>query len=223
MIVTHSFGSAGTFTVTLTVTDAGGASSSRQRVVAVTTIPAPTVTISVAPNPPLANQLATFTANATPAPGRTITSYAWNFGDGTSQTTTSQTVTKTYASQGVYVVTVTVRQDTGETGSISQQLNIANSAITATISFSPANPFFGQTVAFTALNPTAPNGATITSYEWNFGDPSSGGANTASGQSANHAFATPNTFVVRLTLTDSNGNVGVVTTQVPVTDPTADD
>ena len=222
MIVTHSFASAGTFNVTLTVTDAGGASASRQRVITVTTIAPPTVSISVAPNPPLAGQQATFTANAIPAPGRTITSYAWNFGDGTSQTTTSQSVNKTYTSQGVYVVTVTVTQDTGQTGSISQQLNISSSAVNAAISFSPANPFMGQLVSFTALNPTAPNGATITSYEWNFGDPASG-SNTASGQSATHTFATPNTFVVRLTVTDSNGVVGVVTTNVAVTDPTADD
>jgi PKD repeat protein len=116
-----------------------------------------------------------------------------------------------------------VTQDTGETASFSQQVAITSSAANATISFSPTNPFIGQQVAFTALNPTAPNGATITSYEWNFGDPSSGGSNTASGQSVTHTFNSPNTFVVRLTVTDSNGIVGVITTTVTVTDPNAGD
>jgi PKD repeat protein len=222
-VVTHTFSTAGTFNVVLTVTDAGGASATRQQVLAVTAVASPTITaIAVAPNPPLAGQQASFTAVATAAARHSITNYAWNFGDGSSASTSTPSVTKTYTSQGVYVVTLTVTQDSGETASVSQQVTIANSAATATISFSPINPFIGQLVSFTALNPSAPNGATITSFEWHFGDPGSGN-NTASGQSANHAFASANTYVVRLTVTDSNGVIGVITATVPVVDPAADD
>ena len=215
-LVTHSFASPGTYTVVLTVTDAGGATATRQQIVTVSSAGAPTVSLSVSPNPPVAAQPATFTATAIGlAPRRTITSYEWNFGDGTSRTTTTPTVTKTYASQGVFVVTVTATQDTGETASASQQISVTNASITATISFSPTNPRIGQQVSFTALNPTAPNGATITSFEWDFGDAASGN-NTASGQSVTHAFSSANNFVVRVTMRDSNGNVGTVTTNVTV-------
>ena len=216
-IVTHMFMAAGTYTVTLTVTDAGGAISTRQLILTVARVNSPTiVTINPAPNPPLAGQQATFTANVTAAPGHAITSYAWNFGDGTSQTTTGPSVTKRYTSQGVYVVTLTVTQDTGQTASLSQQITISSSAVNATISMSPTNPLAGQRVHFTALSPTAPNGATIVSYEWNFGDSQASGGGTASGQAVEHIYTVPATYVVRLTVTDSNGIVGVFTRDVPV-------
>jgi PKD repeat protein len=220
-IVTHSFNSAARFNVVLTVTDAAGTTATTQQAVTVTAVPAPTVTLSVAPNPPLAGQQATFTANATPAAGHTITNYSWSFGDGTSRETTQPSTVKTYTSQGVYVVTVVVTDNTGQTGSVSQQITIASSAINASISFSPTNPQLGQRVQFTALNPTAPNGATIaeSGFEWNFGDPASGSNNTATGQNVEHTFGSANTFVVRLTITDSNGVRRVFTTNVTVTDP----
>jgi PKD repeat protein len=183
----------------------------------VSRVPSPTIASIVAsPNPPLAGQLATFTANVTPAPNRTITSYEWNFGDGSSQTTSGPTVTKRYATQGVYVVTLTVTQDTGQTASLSQQVNISGSAVSATISISPTNPLVGQRVHFTALNPTSPNGGTVASYEWNFGDSQSSGGGSASGQSVSHTYTVPATYTVRLTVTDSNGVVGVFTREVPV-------
>jgi PKD repeat protein len=223
-IVTHTFNAAGVYMVTLTVTDSGGASASRQRLVTVSRVASPTIaSIAASPNPPLAGQLATFSATVTPAPNRTITNYEWNFGDGTSQTTSGPTVTKRYATQGVYVVTLTVTQDTGQTASLSQQVNISGSAVSATISISPTNPLVGQRVHFTALNPTAPNGGTVTSYEWSFGDSQSSGGGSASGQSVSHTYTVPATYTVRLTVTDSNGVVGVFTREVPVGQVADDD
>jgi PKD repeat protein len=218
MIVTHSFAAPGTFSVVLTVTDAGGATATRQRIVTVSGSAAPTVTaITVSPVPPRSLQPVTFTAVATAAPRRSIVSYDWNFGDGTSRTTTTPSVTKTYSTQGIFVVTVTVTQDTGETASLSQQVNVTDSALTATIEFSPQDPRVGQRVTFTAANPTSPGGS-ISSYEWDFGDGSTG-----SGQTTSHTYSSANTFLVRLRLTDSNGNVGTVTRTVTVTDPTEEE
>ena len=216
-IVNHTFTTARSYTVTLTVTDRAGATASTAQAVTVADVPAPSVTLSLAPDPPLAGQQATFTATATPATGHSITRFAWTFGDGTSQTSSTPTVTKTYSTQGVYVVTVTVTDDLGRTGSVSKQLTIANSAVTATIGFSPNNPDANQRIRFTALNPTAPNGATITSYEWNFGDSAVDGGGTASGQSVEHAYSVgTHAYVVRLTITDSQGHVGVSTKDVSV-------
>lgn len=218
-VVTHTFTTARPHNVTLTVTDAAGMTASIQQRVIVSAVPAPTVTLTINPDPPLAGQQATFTANATPAPGHSITEYRWDFGDGTTQTTTSRTVTKTYNNQGTYVVSVTVTDDLGQTGAVAQQLNITSSAVSATINFSPTNPVTNQRIHFAALNATAPNGATITKYEWNFGNSEISGGGTAEGQTAEHTYTRKGTYVVRLTITASNGLVGVVTTQVTVSDP----
>jgi PKD repeat protein len=218
-IVTHSFAAARPYNVTLTVTDAAGMTASVQQRVTVVAVLAPTVTLTVNPDPPLAGQQATFTANATAAAGHSITEYRWDFGDGTTQTTTSRTVTKTYNNQGTYVVSVTVTDDLGQTGAVAKALNITSSAISATISFSPTNPVTNQRIHFAALNATAPNGATITKYEWNFGDSEVAGGGTAEGQTVEHKYTQKGTYVVRLTITASNGLVGVVTTQVTVSTP----
>lgn len=57
-----------------------------------------------------------------------IVSYAWNFGDGTSQTSTSPKTTHAYSSKGNFSVTVTltVTDGGGLTGSAQQTLNIKN-------------------------------------------------------------------------------------------------
>jgi PKD repeat protein len=57
-----------------------------------------------------------------------IVSYSWNFGDGTSSTTTTATVKKTYSSKGNFGVTVTltVADAAGLTGSTQQTVTIKN-------------------------------------------------------------------------------------------------
>ena len=49
------------------------------------------------------------------------------------------------------------------------------------------------------------DGGTIVSWEWDFGDPASGAANTASGREASHRYAAVGTFTVSLTVTDDDG------------------
>lgn len=216
-VVTHSFSSARSFKVRLNVTDAAGLSAFVDEVVTVSTVDAPTVTLAVSPDPPLAGQQATLTATATPADGHSITQFSWSFGDGTSATTTTPTVNHTFSTQGVFVVTVTAKDETGQTGSVSKQLTITSSAVNATIVFSPTDPAANQRIHFTAVNATAPEGATIEEFEWNFGDSSVSGGGTAEGKEVSHTYTVGgSTYVVRLTLTDSKGNVGVVTKEVKV-------
>ena len=42
-------------------------------------------------------------------------------------------------------------------------------------------------------------------WEWDFGDPASGAANTASGRQVTHRYSVPGTFTVELTVTDDDG------------------
>ena len=122
-IISHTFASAGTYTVVLTVTDGVGTSASSATAVTVSDVAAPTVPLAVLPSPPVAEQLATFTATATAADDHGISTYFWDYGDGNVQTTTTPTVTKRYSTVGTYVVTVTVTDDLGQTASASSGLH----------------------------------------------------------------------------------------------------
>lgn len=215
-IVTHRFTASGTFTVTLIVTDAAGSSASTARTVTVSAVSAPSVTIAVAPDPPLANQQATFTATTTAATGHSIVRFNWNFGDGTTQVTTSPTVTKTFSSLGTFVVTVTVTDDLGQTASTSKQVIITGAGVTASFTFSPTAPVTNDTVRFDGSASTGAAGATITEWKWDFGD---GATETDDDPTATHAYTAARTYVVRLTVTDSNGRTGTTTRDVVVKAP----
>ncbi|MEP6634509.1 MAG: proprotein convertase P-domain-containing protein [Luteimonas sp.] len=69
----------------------------------------------------IAGLMATFTDTSTDSDG-TIASRAWTFGDGTSSTQTNPI--KTYAAPGSYLVTLTVTDNEGGTGSKSQTINL---------------------------------------------------------------------------------------------------
>ncbi|GAA2216531.1 lectin [Nonomuraea monospora] len=74
--------------------------------------------------------------------------YAWNFGDGT--TSTAANPGKTYAANGAYTVTLTVRDPQGLTGTASVIVNVGNTAPSVSLTI-PADgqPFsFGDTVPF---------------------------------------------------------------------------
>jgi PKD repeat protein len=110
VIVTHTYKTAGPFTVTLYVTDSGGARGTQRQVV---NLPANV--------PPVASFTATCTAltctfdgHGSSDPDGMITSYAWSFGDNT--TGSDVTASHTYASAGTYSVSLTVRDNGGATG-----------------------------------------------------------------------------------------------------------
>ena len=211
-IVTHRFTTPGTYVVTVTATDAAGASTSAPRAIPVSGVTAPTVTkLEVAPNPPLEDHPATFTATVTSASGHSIVSYAWTFGDGTTQSTTNPSVTKTYTSPGTYVASVTVTDDTGQTAATSLSFTIVSSG--ARFTFSPTDPQEDDTVRFDASSSTAPSGATITNYEWDFGD---GNSAESSDATTSHRYSAARTYVVRLTVTYSSSGSGTTTKEVEI-------
>jgi PKD repeat protein len=131
--------------------------------------------------------------------GRVITSYAWNFGDGS--TGTGQTVGHSFALQQSYTVTLTVTNDIGASATKSQVLSIgAGSLPIPNFTFSPTSPGVGEPVFFNGLGSTPGQGHTIASYRWTFGDGASG-----SGATVSHAYAAAGSYAVQLTVTDDSG------------------
>lgn len=143
-------------------------------------------------------------------PGRTITSYNWNWGDNTSAGS-GVTATHHYANGGTYTVTLTVTDNLGLTASTSKSVTVAPPHANPTAAFSTqAN---GMSVSFDGTQSTAADGATITSYSWNFDD---GGTSTQS--QPTHVYAAAGTYDVTLTVTDSLGASGSLTKPVTVTE-----
>ena len=122
--VQHVYAASGSYTVTATASDSNGGRASTSTVIIVTGQTVLNVNISAgAPTTGGGNTTVTFTAAVLPA-GASINGFAWNFGDGSTASTTGTQVTHTYSppsgtGSGVKTVTVTATSNTGQTGSSS--------------------------------------------------------------------------------------------------------
>jgi PKD repeat protein len=160
--------------VRLTVTDDFGVTGTTSLAVTVLSAP-PTASFTFLPPTPDVNQTVTFDASASevaPSSGRTIVSYAWNFGDGTIGT--GQRTTHAYSVANTYTVILTVTDSAGQTNTATRTVPVASGASgpVATFVFTPDSPQTlppgGRTFTFDASASRAGSNATIIRYQWQF-------------------------------------------------------
>ena len=109
----HAYPTAGTYVVTLTISDAVGRTAQKAASITVSAGLNPTAAFTSSPSNPLINQPVNFNASgSTASPGHTITTYDWDFGDGTFAS--GKTTSHSYGLVRSYVVTLTVTDDTGK-------------------------------------------------------------------------------------------------------------
>ncbi len=111
----HTYSTAGNYTVTVTVTDDRGASSSTTATVSVTAHIAPTVSLAVTPTSGSAPLAVSATVSAS-GNGASISSITINWGDGATPSTGSH-ASHTFWKQGTFNVTAIVTDSQGATGS----------------------------------------------------------------------------------------------------------
>ena len=214
-ITTHQFRTIGTFLVRLTVTDPRGATSTTAQAVTVGAGEPPTVSFTTSPANPGVNQDVFFNASASePAPGRTITSYEWSFGDGNFGS--GVIVSHRYAAGGSYQVALTATDDAGSIGRSSATLQIGpvlGPEPEAEMECSDGNAFSSQPVSCDASGSSPGTGANIVSYTFNWGDGSPEEVQSNPVQS--HLYRSAGTFLVTLTVRDSLDRTA--TEQVTVT------
>ncbi|MBE1159394.1 PKD domain-containing protein [Dyella acidiphila] len=128
--------------------------------------------------------------------GGTISSYAWNFGDGS--TSTSASPSHTYTAAGTYTVSLQVTDSTGATNTKTGSVTVSSGGSGGSPVASFTDSVSGLSVAFT--NTSTDTGGTISSYAWNFGDGSS--STTAS---PSHTYTAAGTYTVSLQVTDNTG------------------
>jgi len=214
--VTHTFAATGSFAVTLTVTNDRGVSASSVQTVSVAASPTPTVSFVVSPPTPVVGQTVFFNGDASrAAPGRSIVQWTWDFGDGTTSSS-AISVSHTFSTAGTFIVVLTVRDDADQRSTTTAIVNVGTGNPEPVITPSPTTGAAGVTIAFSSAGSRTFNGATISTYLWDFGDPGSGAQNTSAAANQAHKFNTPGTFIVRLTITDSLGRTGTTTVSVTI-------
>lgn len=216
---THVYTTAGTYTARLQVTDG---SSNNQATVTITA--SQTSKPPSSATPPLAIVSSSIAAGPTPltvgfdgsgssVTNASITTYAWQFGDGA--TATGAEVSHTYTSAGAYTATLTVTASNGLNNAVSTPIVVTASTPSANVpptAMGTATPSSGPpplSVNFDATASTDPYGS-IVAYTWNFGDGSS-----ATGKTASHTYTAAARYTATLTVTDNRG--ASMVTSIPIT------
>ena len=200
---THTYASKGTFTATVKVTDSGSSTVT-------------SASVSEAVNPKLA---ASATADSTQTDVGVSESFtavtsgglgsptcSWSYGDGS--TGSGCSTSYSYTSAGSFTASVTVTDSLGVTATGSVTLTI-NDLPVVDFSFTPTNVFTGHPANFTA---THTGGTGPFTFTWDYGDGSQGTGNPVS-----HAYTTPGTFTVTVTISDAVGSTNAQSHSVTVT------
>ena len=203
----------GTYTVSLTITDTAGCSNVKTHTI--TVHPSP-VAHFTATNTTCQGQLVTFTDQSV-ANSAYMSRWVWDFGDGSpTQTFTfpalppNPNTTYTYTNPGTYGVTLTVTNSDGCTHSETRVIEVLPAPVADFISSGRCvSTAVGFTDKSTVVLPQA-----LSSWSWNFGEASSGTANTSTLQHPVHTYSTVNTFTVTLITFTANGCSDTITHDV---------
>lgn len=161
-------------------------------------------------------------ASTDPNGNSSIDGYWWNFGDGDfTGWLPTPTVSHIYASSGMYVLRLWVRDSCGELSENDlATITINNSGNPCTNNAAPnanAGPnlsgVIGAALNFNGSQSFDPDGS-IVSYSWNFGDGTSG-----SGSNINHIYTTAGVYTATLTVTDNCSVADIDTASVNITNP----
>ena len=183
---THTYSTAGTYTVTLTVSNGSETKTTSK---SITVKPVVQADFTYSPtNPPVGT-----TIQFTDKSSGNITSWSWQFGDGT--TSTQRNPSKAYSASGSYNVKLTVSDGTSS-NSMTQTVTVVASLV-ADFSFSPSAPAVGQEVQFLDNSQGSP-----TSWSWDFGD----GSAKSTVKNPTHTYSQAGTFSVKLTISNATAS-----------------
>ena len=155
----HTYNSAGSYTVALTATNAYG-NNTNTKSNYITVGNAPVANFTGSPTSGAAPLSVTFTDSSTNSP----TAWSWTFGD--SNTSTAQNPSHTYNSAGSYTVALTATNAYGNnTNTNSNYITVGNAPV-ANFSGTPTSGTAPLAVTFTDSSTNSP-----TSWSWSFGIP----------------------------------------------------
>ena len=156
---------------------------------------------------------------ASTASGQIAGSDSWSFSDpdSGSNSATGTNVTHTYSKAGFYKVFHLAQFNDGTSNGTCGQVQVDTAFMAA--DFQIDNACAGGIVQFSDLSTFLPF-VTITDWNWDFGDPTSG-TNTSTAQNPTHIYSAPGTYNVTLTTTADNGCTSSKTIALQVYPPPA--
>lgn len=189
----HVFPAAGSYTVSLTVTNSNNCTNQSSSVIYVDSIPTANFTFSSAM---CANDSSFFIDTSIPHADSMI-SWLWHFGDG--NISVLQNPSHIYALPGLYPVSLTVTNSNGCSDSVLINVYIQEGP-TADFLAGPACINVPTDFSDQSYVPSSQ----IIAWNWDFGDPASGGNNTSSLQHPSHTYTATGQYFVRLIVTDDD-------------------
>ena len=203
----HTFATPGTYTTALTVTNDQGQTHSANVTITVNETTGsntpPTAVISSSTAMGDAPLNISFNGTGSHDEEGPISSYLWNFGDG-SQTSSTATTSHTYTTAGTFNASLTVTDSHGTTNTASTPVIITgqsqtNQDPTARMTASAVSGTPPLEVFFDGSTSSDPENSPLT-FNWNFGD----GA-VAQGAAVSHVYTNPGSFTATLTVADDAG------------------
>ncbi|RZK20865.1 MAG: PKD domain-containing protein [Pedobacter sp.] len=203
--LSHTYLTAGDYTITLTATNGCSTVKSQQTV---TVYPNVSASFKVSKPAYCLSETVVFT-NTSDSQFTTV----WNFGDGTTSTDTNPTHTYTTSGTKTVVLTATKLYPDGSscTTSATQLVEITPGPIA---SFN-SNASILNCGPFKLIVTSTP--ANAANVEWDFGDPTSSD-NTATGYNASHTYAVPGTYLVTAKAYSLQGCTAISTQTIRVTE-----
>lgn len=193
----HIFTSAGTFTVTLIITSNSGCTDTIAIPVTVNALPVANFSTTTV----CQGNATSFTDLSTGNP----VSWSWSFPGGNPALSSSQNPSSVFPA-GTYTVTLIAGTSFGCTDTISQVITVNPTPVAA---FSNTAQCFVDSVYFT--DGSSISSGTISSWNWNFGDPASGLNNTSSLQNPPHYYGASGNYTVTLVVTSNFGCTDTIT------------
>lgn len=201
MSPSHSYTAQGTYTTQLIAATGFGCTDTITAVIVVDSIPTSLFNFSIE----CVGDSTTFTDLSTGG----ITNWLWDFGDGT--TSTLQHPSHLYATNGTYLVSLTVTNPAGCTHTSMQMVTVN---LVPTAAFTTSTTCLGQVSTFTDNTTGVP-----TAWIWDFGD----GSPTSALQNPTHSYTATGTYTVQLIAFGGTGCADTITGNITVTPiPTAD-
>ena len=220
MMVTHTYQCSSSATangtcvyhINLTTTDSNSTSVVSRATVSVSIQSSLLVSVVESPSVGVAPLAVSFTADA--AGGSTPYAFSWVFGDGTSGS--GAAVQHVYQLSGTYTAAVTASDSNGAKAMASTMVIVypapqgnQTGAIEVAISASNVTGLAPLTTQFTA---SAANGEPPYTFNWDFGDGSSG----TTGSSVSHTYTVSGDYTAVLSVSDSAGNAATTGVMISV-------